>query len=44
MKITGKLDLNNNITQVMENIAQATKLDYKIGIDTISIFNKSIVE
>ena len=44
MKITGKLDLNNNITQVMENIAQATKLDYKIKNDTISIFRKSILE
>lgn len=36
-KITGKLDLNTNINQVMDNLAEAVKISYKIEQNTILI-------
>ncbi len=44
MKLTGKLDLKEDISQVLENIAIATAIDYKIESDTISIFKKKVRE
>jgi len=37
LKITGKLDLNSNINQVMDNLAEAAKISYKLDKNTISI-------
>lgn len=37
LKITGKLDLNSNINQVMDNLAEAAKISYKLEKNTISI-------
>jgi ferric-dicitrate binding protein FerR (iron transport regulator) len=37
LKITGKLDLNANLNQVMDNLAEAVKIRYKIEQNTILI-------
>lgn len=37
LKITGKLDLNSNINQVMDNLAEAAKISYKLEKNTFII-------